>query len=61
MATMRAVVLCFWLAQGFVELKCLITNFAFQLSSLFPIVEIDIMMRSVAMGAGNFLWHNQFG
>jgi len=58
---MRAVVLCFWLAQGFVELKCLTTNFAFQLSSLFPIVEIDVLMWSVAMGAGDFLWQRQLG
>jgi hypothetical protein len=47
--------------EWFIELKCKTTNFAFQLISLFPIVEINILMRSIAMGVGDLLWNNQFG
>jgi len=61
MATVRAVEFCFWLPQGFVESECLVTNFAFQLRSHFPIVEIDILIRCIAMGATDFLWYSQFG
>ena len=45
----RAVVFGFSLTQPFVHLECPTADFAFELTSLFTIIEIDIVVRSITM------------
>lgn len=48
---MRAIVFGFPFSQPFMNLECALADFAFELSPSFPIIEVDVVVRSVAMRA----------
>ena len=53
----RTVVFAFSLTQPFMHLECSPTDFAFQLASLFTIIEVDIVVRGVTVRTPNPRWH----
>jgi len=46
---MRTIVFGFPFSQPFMDLECTVADFTFELSPSFPIIEIDIVVRCVAV------------
>jgi hypothetical protein len=60
MVAVRAIVFGLTFSQRFEELKPLLTDFTHQLRTFLPIIEVDILVRGVAVRTDYLRWNHRF-